>query len=677
MAQDGSRKRRLAELSGLGGVSDTALSRILDFVRKNPEIIDAGTTKTVVHKAALRVLDDVGPEVHDLSLCAGQAFPAGLFRWYTVPLSSLCAYFCKRSPQFRSLLQGLWERGNRTWSLVLYTDEFTPGALLRPDNRRKVHVWYVSFLELGYMLAYAEAWLPIALLRSTAARQLTGGLSAASRLLLRSMFVGPLSISTSGITLPVGSGCAPTLVFIRMAAVIADADALHSLWAAKSCSGTVPCGVMCCVVAKANKLDTERGIAPLTQRGPGIVDISCSDITKMSLCTDEDVWAKCDALKASKAMAGVGKGDFGLIEQCLGMNYAPNGILADVELREYVRPTQVNRYDVMHIFFSGGIFPFEVELFLARSNVPFRVVHEFLIDGWTWKKSHQNTSPADVFCEARASSGSLKASAGELVALYPAFRFFAQARFEGEKALEKELDSLLKLCAVLDIVEACRRRATKDEFLRLADALQRAMAEYLEAFTLAYGSALVRNKHHMAMHIADQIRRDVLLLSCWVLERKHQLAKQAIEYTDRTSAFEKGGLARMLNEQERQLERPHLFQDHLVAPTLLFPEFAAKLGCVAAFASKKLVFETVPIVAGEFLFVGEQQRAFVVAACGSAGSRFFLFVHRCEMVGRLTSTSTTWRRQSAIDCLELESSMSIRHANAWKREGELLLHVIH
>ena len=79
-----------------------------------------------------------------------------------------------------------------------------------------------------------------------------------------------------------GNDDAAKLVFIRLGAVIADADALHSLWSAKSCSGTVPCGVMCCVVAKPNKCDEENGIAPLTQRGLGIVDLTCSDITKMS-----------------------------------------------------------------------------------------------------------------------------------------------------------------------------------------------------------------------------------------------------------------------------------------------------------------------------------------------------------------------------------------------------------
>ena len=52
------------------------------------------------------------------------------------------------------------------WKIVLYSDGFTPGVALVPDNQRKSIAWYLSFMELGKLLSYEEAWLPVAFART-------------------------------------------------------------------------------------------------------------------------------------------------------------------------------------------------------------------------------------------------------------------------------------------------------------------------------------------------------------------------------------------------------------------------------------------------------------------------------------------------------------------------------
>ncbi len=45
------------------------------------------------------------------------------------------------------------------WSLILYSDEVTPGNVLATQNLRKIQVVYFSFLELGAQaLAREDSW---------------------------------------------------------------------------------------------------------------------------------------------------------------------------------------------------------------------------------------------------------------------------------------------------------------------------------------------------------------------------------------------------------------------------------------------------------------------------------------------------------------------------------------
>ena len=60
------------------------------------------------------------------------------------------------------------------------------------------------------------------------------------------------------------------------------------------------------------------------------------------------------------------KKDFKLLNQSLGLNYTPHGVLFDVELRRYFKPISILQYDWLHCLLVQGIFPHEINLALAE-----------------------------------------------------------------------------------------------------------------------------------------------------------------------------------------------------------------------------------------------------------------------------------------------------------------------
>ena len=73
------------------------------------------------------------------------------------------------------------------WNFLLYTDELTPGAVLKPSNMRKSWAFYFSFRQLGRRhLASQHCWLPLGVLRSSV--PIRGGISAAVATMLARSF---------------------------------------------------------------------------------------------------------------------------------------------------------------------------------------------------------------------------------------------------------------------------------------------------------------------------------------------------------------------------------------------------------------------------------------------------------------------------------------------------------
>ena len=181
------KRRRLQALAGLGGISDNALVNLLAAVREQPEIVSDSTSRQDIQRTHDEAWESVG-QIDDLELTEG-----GTFKWYHSRPSLVLNYVLARCPAFSALFQSRLRASPCTptspWSIVLYADEVTPGAALKPVNERKSWAWYFTFLQFGIEnISREELWLPFGILRSGITKTVKGGVSAVARCVVRSFF---------------------------------------------------------------------------------------------------------------------------------------------------------------------------------------------------------------------------------------------------------------------------------------------------------------------------------------------------------------------------------------------------------------------------------------------------------------------------------------------------------
>lgn len=185
---------------------------------------------------------------------------------------------------------------------------------------------------------------------------------------------------------------------------------------------------------------------------------------------------------------------------------------------------------------------------------------------WTWP-THRGTQCRSAHSWLKESrrvasekAGRFRGQASEIIAIYPMVRFYVEKYLGDVPDLAQRRGSLMKCFGVLDIL----MDYTNGKISRRG-CLKRALSEWLEAFKTAYPDILVKPKAHYMQHVPSQVLRDFgMLLDCFVTERKHQMAKAAIRSTDKTVVFERGGLARVLTEHIRGLNKLQLYMSGIV-----------------------------------------------------------------------------------------------------------------
>ena len=133
------------------------------------------------------------------------------------------------------------------WRLIVYADEITPGNALKPLNSRKLHTFYMSFVEFDHQLSAGAFWITVLTARSDLVNKMEGGLSELFKCLLEAMFQGPFNLKT-GCMLDFGQGQQQHLFFAskcRMTSRRAGHSSMvgslfSSDCAVFSCTGTIP-----------------------------------------------------------------------------------------------------------------------------------------------------------------------------------------------------------------------------------------------------------------------------------------------------------------------------------------------------------------------------------------------------------------------------------------------------
>ena len=520
---------------------------------------------------------------------------------------------------------------------------------------------YASILEFGSRLCHQELWCCLACVEAGVAKLVPAQVSGLTRHVVRDMVCGERAANIAGIVLPVGTGGRHELVRIHYRATLADEEALSAMNGLKGSSGIAPCALRCWCVAKERPQDTDRGIRSLAERNANIVSITCTKKDDIVLKCDADVWTDCDYLAAAHP------GQRAEIATCVGINYHPDGILFDIELRRSFKPSKSHRYDPLHVIFSNGILASEIMLFFkeAKKNagVTFANLRDYA-ERERWQSAQNRYTPQKVFSAARekSSDASLKAGASEIIAVYLVLRQWALAMLGHISALRPYLKSLLLLLDVVDLVlkgATTRLRATDVD--DIASRLDIAAFAYLEAFAAAHGRDEMKHKHHELVHLADQLRRDKRLLWCFTHERKHIVAKSVMQHNRSVRGFARGAVSRMLMAQIGCLNDKPGWQQRLDDPAWDFDDLGP-----GARMSRGMRFMDCAVACGNPLFIGHGHAFLIlVVACVTIDSNFGVLGHECLLI-KGGPYSSEWAVQPSIGKRLLVPTDFLQVARHWR-----------
>ena len=178
----------------------------------------------------------------------------------------------------------------------------------------------VTMCEFGPNLVKDEScWFPLAVLRTSIAKGVDGGMSHAFKVMLSRMFLSD-KISSDGVIVDLAvPGSRHATMYLGLGNLVADGDALRAIWSSKGAAGKLPC-IFC------------KNVVNEKFESPYLVHISCTDSSKFDRATDHDIWHKADDLHAFH-----GHGTKKLFEETqmvYGLTYSPNGLLWNRALRD-------------------------------------------------------------------------------------------------------------------------------------------------------------------------------------------------------------------------------------------------------------------------------------------------------------------------------------------------------
>ena len=276
------------------------------------------------------------------------------------------------SHQIRELYARKLSEYGAEWQICLYADEVTPGNPLKPRNKRKVWAIYWSCLQLSSHLCNELFWNVLMVIRSDQVYRPKKVRSPdVAPVILEGMcqvFRACLAILTNDISsLKFGKffRSLGSVIMASPALFIGDEPAIKHCVGNKGSAGNKPC-ILCsnCVSVRSE----------LWQHSANLFPHSCYDFAKFLASTDESIWEKVELLTARKPV--LSKSDFAELQQGLGLNYTPHGVLWD-PARTF-RPCSMIQFDWMHVLLVQGLFQLEVNLCLSK------LAHR----GFTYQKLH-------------------------------------------------------------------------------------------------------------------------------------------------------------------------------------------------------------------------------------------------------------------------------------------------
>lgn len=512
-------------------VSQSGLAAVFSALHESGHLADAPPTRKVIKRARvedMRIETPYGPLFREISVGNGVnlpiAHPAAMLHHACSQCETFGRFLFQRAQSHPST-------PDQPWHIAVYSDEITMGNALKPDNRRKVQACYWTITELGpHHMSSEISWFFLTLGRSHIVSTLPGGMSEFMKLAIRSFFDPTSDFLKGGLLLDTALG--KVLLFCKVSILVGDERSIKDTWAIKGASGTMCCFLCRNVVLPSSELHTTDPTSTL-QPSTNLDATKVIPQTRASLM---------DSVRTLREQAGVlGVGAFNTLCQSLGLNYVPNGILFDTDLMTYLDPVEMSMYDWMHCYVVAGVFNVELKLLLAKLRavgVNHLVIDRYLKQfSWPRRLASRNAACKRLF----EKDTEFKSSASDALSIYPVLRLFLQVhvapRFRHDLDIIASCSSFFHLCTVLDVLRKINHGGAYNP-----TRLSQVILNHLDKFQIAYGLDPWIPKCHYVTHLATQMSRHGLLISCFVHERKHKEVKRFGTDVDNTVRWEHGVL---------------------------------------------------------------------------------------------------------------------------------------
>ena len=512
-------------------VSQTGLATVLQDLRKNGLLTEPPATRQVIKRLRdedMCIQTSYGPLFRDIILSDSVRVPIA----HPAAMLSHAASTCDTFGSFLfHRAQTIPSTPNNPWHLAIYSDEITLGNPMKTDNRRKVQAMYWSILELGpHHMSSEYAWMFLTMARSHLVNALPAAMSEFAKLALKSFFDPSSDFQRGGILVQTKLGNA--LLFFKLSVMVGDERALKDTWQSKGASGLLCCFLCRNIVPKSSELDTADAtstLQPSTTLDPRLIIPQ----------TDESLRTAVQMLRDQVGV--LGKGAFKDLTRALGINFCPSGLLFDNQLMTHLQPTEMTMYDWMHCYLVSGVFHIEVNLLLEQLSsvhINHTHIHSFLKQfKWPQRLASRSSACKSLF----EKHGEFKSNASDALSIYPILRLFLQMHVlpaaQRNQPVLNACDTFFKLCSVLDILRKINHGGNYTP-ARLSSAV----LLHLRKFQDTYGIEPWIPKFHLVTHLAAQLSRNKVLISCFVHERKRKEIKRFGTEVDNTTSFEYGVL---------------------------------------------------------------------------------------------------------------------------------------
>ena len=532
--------RMALDLSKLGRKSYVSQAGIADILK---QVREAGGLPTGISKSAVKrsrqsaIAKDTpfGPMLKQWALLdkdqkeikVDYLDPAACL-WHALQTSPLFSEF------FGKKAEELCCGPTQQWTIILYSDEITPGNQLKAHNSRRLQTFYWSLAEFGAeALASEDAWLVLTSVRSKTVMDLNSKLSQLTKHCMLS-FVQHGRDFRHGVLMPC-HGNPGFMLCAQLKLVVADESALKSMYEFKGASGKLMC-FFC-----RNTLQKRYAPENMDER---MVWHTCTDTRRFITHTRETL--KEVVGHVARQATRLNKGEFAELQTSLGINHAEEGVFSCAEVMDMFDPTQGTMFDWMHCYFVAGLYHLELNELLSElrsAGLRQEVIHDaFQQFRWPGYIQEKGTGVQNVFEKKKSSEIDFKSSASEALGSYPVLRLLLtefRETLARDHRVQPFISCFFLLCRALDLLQR-----TANAQVDPAE-LGQAIKQHLDMYQAVYPECTFLPKGHFALHLERQYRVHKRLVSCWVHERRHKEIKR---YANQQTNLRQGTEKHLLQE---------------------------------------------------------------------------------------------------------------------------------